>query len=460
MIEIKVMRINQKELRKLHQKTLAAEVTTAGDGGSVQRRLALVELYRSLGLKSGARSELTRIWQQFPQHQLVLTAMLDMHVERKTIQLLAPLVSSAQRIGEPCIALRLAIARAQILLRQIDTAAAQYAKLLNAGKVTSEVLLQLAEFMSSHPSTSALTAAVKALAGRNAVRHPAEYNDPSSALLLYVLCRALETENDPGVGIYLDRIQPGQINQPQILFDLARFGFRFGNWDKAAAAAKKVLRISPEHRRKASCGESAESLLVSAHSFAGYLGKAARYMRMLSKSYSSLSLSFQQLTAILEFAAKQQKLQMVSGIIAAKSKEEDNYQIYPKNPEGLSHEIVQNVEEQGRLIGVSVTGISRAGARAWDILVKNDWRFPHVMVQQLADFQILHAFVPSDGPSCWSWQEVPISMSGGRRLAEESQIRFIGAETSQCNEVRIIQSELFKRVEEELMSSSIQKELQ
>ena len=146
------MKIGQKELRELQQKAIAVEVNTATDAGSAERRLGLVGLYKKLGLEAPARSELTRMWQQLPQDQLVLAAMLDMHVERKTIQLLTPLVRAVQRIAKPFAALRMAMARAHTVLRQIDMAAAQYAELLNADEITPEVMLQLAEFVSSHPS--------------------------------------------------------------------------------------------------------------------------------------------------------------------------------------------------------------------------------------------------------------------------------------------------------------------
>lgn len=446
MTETRAMKIGQKELRELQQKAIAVEVSTATDAGSAERRLGLVGLYKKLGLEAPARSELTRMWQQLPQDQLVLAAMLDMHVERKTIQLLTPLAGAAQRIAKPCVALRLAMAGAHTVLRQIDMAAAQYAELLNADKITLEVMLQLAEFVSSHPSSPALTAASKAFAGR-------KVNDSLPALLLYVLCRVSETENDPDVSLYLDRIRPRQISQSQILFDLARLSFRFGKWGKAVAAAKKALRISPEH-------ESAKSLLVSAYSFAGHLYKAARCMLTLSKSRPPLSLGSQQFTAILDFAAKQQKLQLVSGVIAAKSKEEGNYQVCVPNSDESSRAAIQYIEKRGGPVGVSVIETTRTAVRAWDVLLKSDWRFPHVIVQQLGNCQILHAFVPSDGPDCWSWQEVSISIDGRRQLAEASKVYFIPGAANQRDEVGTTCSELFKQVEKELMSSPIQKELQ
>jgi len=372
--------------------------------------------------------------------------MLDMLTEQRAIALLRTIVGAAQQIAEPCTSLRLAIARALTVLGRFDNATVQYAELLKADKITPQLLQQLAEFICSHPPTLGLTTTLKDLANRR-------NNDRLPPLLLYALCRVFETEDYSEIVKYLEHLHPRQIKQPQFIFDIARLNFRFGNWDKAVKAAKKVLSFSPKH-------ESAKSLLVSSYSFSGRLGKAARSIRALTKSHLPLPLSLGQLTAILEIATKKQKCQLLGEVIAAKSEVDKSHRIRYEDPDTLFHQAVQEIEERDKKINVSVTGGVFATVRPWDILVRSDWKFPHLMIQQLAGSQILHAFVPAEGPDYWRWQEVPVCLKDGQWLADENQLRFIPADFEPCGQFKLTTNKLFKQVEKELTYAYIQKELQ
>ncbi len=437
------MKRDLSQLRKQHKQTAMCEISTVAQAINVEQRLGLVKLYRQLNLEQAAQSELNRLWRQFPQHQAILVALLDILTKQKTIALLTSMVGFSQRVANPSAALRLAMALALIAIKRFDAAAVQYAELVKSREIIPQLSQQLAEFVCVHPPTPVLITALN------------EYiysmnNDHLSPLLYYVLCRVLETQDCPDIDMYLNRIRDRDIQQSEIAFDLARLSFRYCKWDRAMTAAKRVLRISPKH-------ESAKSILVSAYSFAGRLNKAANCIRKLTKSYSPLLLRLDQLSTILESVGKQNKPLPTTDVNSNQIGLDNTNKLGSGDIDDICSKIVEQYEKQNQKVTVSMVGTDQVNARPWDILVRNNWSYPHIMVQKKGGCHILHAFIPSDGPDCWRWQEVPIFIKGGQA---DKGILFIPADIDLYNQSAPFANNLYQQFEKELESDYIQKELQ
>jgi len=155
------------------------------------------------------------------------------------------------------------------------------------------------------------------------------------------------------------------------------------------------------------------------------------------------------LTRILEFATRQLTPGMVNQYGA--SAETNNCQGLSKNNGSQTNAATAKFHTQDKKLMIPVTVTSPIIAvRPWDVLVKYEWNTPHIILQQCQDSSILHAFVPSDGPYSWSWQEVPVSVKGGQSLIEKNNLKFIPPHTALCEQPTVRYNRLFDRVEQEL----------
>jgi tetratricopeptide (TPR) repeat protein len=429
-------------LKKLQEQTAICEISTAADAVDVDQQLRLIELYRELNLDQVVQSELNRLRQKSPQHQTVLATMLDVFTKQKMISMLTPMVDLAQRVANPSPVLRLALAQALIAMRRFDAAAVQYTELAEAYDRIPQLAQHLAEFVCLHPPTPALITTL------NTFFHTTQY-DYLPAILHYVFCRILETQEDPNIDPYLNHIRIREIRQSDIALDLARLCFRYCKWDRAAIAAKRVLMTSPKN-------ESAKSMLVSAYSFAGRLNKAANYIRILTKSNPPLVIDSDQLSSIYELIEKQNKC-LPQTDVSNSPEANDTAVIESEELHSKCPEITKLCEEQNQKITASMIETGRMNAKPWDILVMNDWNRPHIMVQKLDHDYILHGFLPSDGPDCWRWQEVPIFIKG--RESDKYNLLYIPAEADSCDQPATLVNNLFCQIEKELDSDYIRKEL-
>jgi len=427
------------DIRIQHQEAVQTELESAGNAGSVEQRLRLAELYRTLGLNKAVLTELTRISRQFPGDQEGLACLLNVLTEHRQIAQLRQLIPSAQKIAQPCTALRIAIASASTLLRMHEIAANQYAELIKARTMEPDVLKQMAEFVCSCRPLPTLAAAV---------RDFAETRGDSSIppLLRYILCRTFEMEDDTKARSHLEGVPLKKIKAPNILLDLARLYFRFAKWDRAVQAAKRVLQLS-------SGSEVAKRIVISAYSFGCQLNRAKKSLYMLAKPQPALCLSREQLSTILEHAANMQKSAPATQGFPRNVSEVDCHGPSRESKLGLRKAGIIETEGKHGKVTVSVIGTLMSGPNAWDVLFRVDWRFPHVMIQLLTGRRILHAFVRADGPYAWQWEEVPISIRDNTKQAGPATVLFMEAELDRSEPSgRAIRNDLLAQVESELES--------
>ena len=343
-------------LKKRHLQAVMYEINMVSDSLIIEHRLKLIKLYSQLKLDQAVQSELNRLWQKNPQHQAVLAAMLDLFTNQKKIALLTTMVNLAQKIVDPSVSLRLAIANALVAMRRYDDAVLQYVELLKSYEIIPRLLQRLAEFVCVYPPTSDLITALNAYV----------YNMHQNCfppLLNYVLCRTQEIQDSSDIDKYLNCIQASDIRQPEIVFDLARLSFRFCKWGRAVTAAKRVLMISPQN-------EPAKSMLASAYSFAGRLNKATNCIRNLTKVSPSLIVSSDQMSAVWEYIErKHMGLSAVDKASGPQPEINDSIVIDSGSQKNHYPEFLDLQREQKRKLTFSVIETDSINARPWDILV-------------------------------------------------------------------------------------------
>jgi hypothetical protein len=210
--------------------------------------------------------------------------------------------------------------------------------------------------------------------------------------------------------------------------------------------ALQALNLSPELL-------SAAGFLVSVHSFAGDIEEASKQFETLKQFYSPLSLSCQQVEAIRKYATEQSEPEPGSGVIGP------DYWSY-KSSGGFSRlcNIPLITKEQASVVTTSIFGPKTVEVRPWDVLINIDRRFPHVMVQQQKDFQIIHAFIAVSRATSWPWQEVPLIVRSNERVLDNNVFRWI-LPMIHPNSISTLVNSLFEQVEREIKTANLLEDL-
>lgn len=436
---------NAGSVTEVVERAAVAELATVEQPQDAQCRLEVVELYRQAELLECARAELTRLWQQFPKDELVLAAVLDMMREQRSIPVLLRLVNSAaNKEGGMSPVLRLALARAFTALAQFEKAADQYTELMLVEEGQRLAAEHVAEFTRNHADMPGLVSGLMKI-------RPADQGRLLSPLLQYAVFRA-SVEGDRSHALtLLEQVPLLEIDDPDIVFDVAVQSFRLGRWDWAAEAADRVRTLCPNHKPVA-------RLLVSAHSFAGRLHEAGRNLWSRPERASPLRIESELLATLFEFAeADEASSTPRCAVFVPAFNGDEPWNVFPYELSEPPESVSDLLDEHPGAITGSVIGRAWREIGPWEVLAEADLVRPHLMAQHVGAETILHAFVSADTSACWSWEEVPMAVREGAAEAN-GRFRWLASDKDCAMRPFPRVNALWPRVDEELKSIRIAEE--
>ncbi len=371
------------------------ELATAWDPENIDRRLALVRAYQKNGLHQAAEAELCRLGRKAPNHPMVLTATLDLLVDKRAWSLLPRTLIPARAVVEPPLELRMSLARACEVLGHIEEAASQYDAILNLAPCPEEALARLAEFIRRYPDLHPKLPKLAALAQGTglACRAPA---------LQYAALRGCIDSHPALARKLLKQVEFFRIQSVDVVLDLAIQAFRLGRWGETVACAEHALKLHPEHG-------TAQRLLVSGLCFQGRFSDARNCQRQAESASMPVLVSRRLLATVLDLAPRNGSGEHIFVLV-----DDDNDGATDPEIQVMAFEDWENEESpsatEGSAATTTVVMVHQAFGQVelWDTIVEAEVPSPLLVVQHVRPRPVLHALVVADEGADWPWEEVSL----------------------------------------------------